>query len=113
MPRRAASMSPWGRSTTSPSAPAGGAASWCTAAHGARILARCDVGEPWGEGATIRDTISGKRLHVSARAVINAAGVWAGTLVDGVELRPSRGTHVVVDDALFGHLGAEVTIPVP
>jgi glycerol-3-phosphate dehydrogenase len=83
------------------------------AAHGARILTRCDVEELSGEGANVRDTISGKRFHVSARAVINATGVWAGTLVDGVELRPSRGTHVVVDGALFGHLGAEVTIPVP
>jgi glycerol-3-phosphate dehydrogenase len=50
---------------------------------------------------------------VSARAVINASGVWAGEVDPSVRLRPSRGTHLVFDAAAFGNPVAALTIPVP
>ena len=60
---------------------------------------------------TLRDELTGETHDVGARAVVNAAGVWAGDLVDDVELRPSRGTHLVLG-ALPG-LRVALTLPVP
>jgi glycerol-3-phosphate dehydrogenase len=50
---------------------------------------------------------------VDARIVINAAGVWAGQVAPGIELRPSRGTHLVLSQESFGGLSAGLTVPVP
>ncbi|MFE4606137.1 glycerol-3-phosphate dehydrogenase/oxidase, partial [Kitasatospora indigofera] len=50
---------------------------------------------------------------VSARAVVNATGVWAGEVDPAIRLRPSRGTHLVFDAAAFGHPSAALTVPVP
>jgi glycerol-3-phosphate dehydrogenase len=50
---------------------------------------------------------------VRARAVVNATGVWAGELADGLRLRPSRGTHLVVDLARAGGLDGTLSVPVP
>lgn len=44
--------------------------------------------------------------------MINATGVWAGELDDGIALRPSRGTHLVFAPSAFGGtLRAQVSIP--
>lgn len=83
------------------------------AAHGARILTRCEAGELTGGGAVLTDRLSGQSFALRAGAVINASGVWAGQLVPGVELRPSRGTHLVLPDELFGGLRAGILVPVP
>lgn len=48
-----------------------------------------------------------------ARAVVNAAGVWAADVDETLRLRPSRGTHLVFDAAAFGHPTAALTIPIP
>ncbi|NDU73452.1 FAD-dependent oxidoreductase [Actinomadura sp. DSM 109109] len=83
------------------------------AGHGARILTRCRALELTGDGALVRDELTGREIAVRARAVVNAAGVWAGGLVDGVRLRPSRGTHLVLRaDALRG-LTAAMHVPIP
>jgi glycerol-3-phosphate dehydrogenase len=83
------------------------------AAHGARILTRCRVVQLDGDGALIRDELTGAVSSVKARAVINAAGVWAGALVSGISLRPSRGTHLVLRAGTLSHLTAAVTARVP
>ncbi|MFR9727977.1 glycerol-3-phosphate dehydrogenase/oxidase [Saccharopolyspora sp. MS10] len=83
------------------------------AGHGARILTRCAAERVTGEGALLRDGLTGESVEVRARAVINAAGVWAGEVSPGLRLRPSRGTHLVVSDEAFGGLGAGLTVPVP
>ncbi len=44
-----------------------------------------------------RDEVGGRNVEIRARQVINAAGVWAGRLVPSVRLRPSRGSHLVLD----------------
>ena len=80
---------------------------------GARILTRCRVTALSGDGAQVRDERSGASLTVRARSVVNAAGVWAGSLVDGLRLRPSRGTHVVLHAEAVGGLDAELLVPVP
>lgn len=83
------------------------------AAHGARVLTRCAAEQVTGDGALLRDERTGETTRVRARTVINAAGVWAGEVAAGLRLRPSRGTHLVVDDAAFGGLDAGLTVPVP
>jgi glycerol-3-phosphate dehydrogenase len=83
------------------------------AAHGAVILTRCEAADLSGDGATLTDRITGSSIRVRARCVLNAAGVWAGGLVPGVELRPSRGTHLVLDASALPGLRAGLTVPVP
>ncbi|MFE5512043.1 glycerol-3-phosphate dehydrogenase/oxidase [Streptomyces sp. NPDC056529] len=83
------------------------------AAHGARILTRVRALELTGDGALVRDETSGEELRIRARVVVNAAGVWAGGLVDDVRLRPSRGTHLVLRDQDLGRLSAGLHIPIP
>lgn len=83
------------------------------AGHGARILTRCRAVELTGDGALIRDELTGRETTVRARAVVNAAGVWAGGLVDGVRLRPSRGTHLVLRAEALRGLTAAMHVPIP
>jgi len=83
------------------------------AAHGARILTRCRALAVTGDGAVVRDELTGTEHTIRARRVINAAGVWAGGLVDGVTLRPSRGTHLVVRAEALRGLTAGMHVPIP
>ncbi|MEU1199132.1 glycerol-3-phosphate dehydrogenase/oxidase [Streptomyces sp. NPDC005813] len=83
------------------------------AAHGAKILTRVRVLEAGGGGARVRDELTGEQGEIRARAVINASGVWAGDLVDGIRIRPSRGTHLVLRADLFGPLPVGLHIPIP
>ncbi|MFD1859202.1 glycerol-3-phosphate dehydrogenase/oxidase [Aeromicrobium camelliae] len=81
--------------------------------HGATILTRCRAIEASGSGVRVRDELSGAEFDLAARTVVNAAGVWAGGLSEDINLRPSRGTHLVVDQAVLGGLTASLTVPVP
>jgi glycerol-3-phosphate dehydrogenase len=83
------------------------------AAHGAVILTRCEASGLTADGALLTDRLTGESFPLRAGAVVNAAGVWAGQLTEGVALRPSRGTHLVLADAAFGGLRAGVIGPVP
>ncbi|MEU4491911.1 glycerol-3-phosphate dehydrogenase/oxidase [Streptomyces sp. NPDC023998] len=83
------------------------------AAHGARILTRTRALSLTGSGARARDELTGEELQIRARTVINATGVWAGSLVDDVRLRPSRGTHLVLRSEEIGGLAAGMHIPIP
>ena len=80
---------------------------------GARIITRAAVTEATGAGAVVTDTLTGRRLDVDARTVVNAAGVWAGEVAAGLSLRPSRGTHLVVPQGAFGGLSSGLMVPVP
>jgi glycerol-3-phosphate dehydrogenase len=59
------------------------------------------------------DTRTGESLAIRARSVINAAGVWAADFDAGLELVPSRGTHLVVRAARLGNPHAAHTVAVP
>ncbi|WP_244301278.1 glycerol-3-phosphate dehydrogenase/oxidase [Leucobacter insecticola] len=81
------------------------------AGHGARILTRVRAAELRHDGASVCDSLTGERFEIRARSVINATGVWAGTLDSGIAVRPSRGTHLVLDAADLGDPQAAITIP--
>jgi len=83
------------------------------AAHGATILTRVAASNATGSSVRLTDTLTGETLDLSARAVINATGVWAAEVDSSIRLRPSRGTHLVFDAATFGNPTAALTIPIP
>jgi glycerol-3-phosphate dehydrogenase len=83
------------------------------AAFGARVLTRCRVAEVGADGADVHDEVGDQTLHVRARHVVNATGVWADRLHPEVRLRPSKGAHLVLDAATLGHPRAALTVPVP
>lgn len=83
------------------------------AQHGARILTRVSASRAQGDSVRLTDEITGGAFDVRARAVVNAAGVWAGEVDPSIVLRPSRGTHLVFDAEAFGNPTAALTIPIP
>jgi glycerol-3-phosphate dehydrogenase len=83
------------------------------ASYGALVRTRVRASALTGSGADLVDARTGETQHVRAGAVINAAGVWAGQLVDEVELRPSRGTHLVLRGESLPGLRVALTVPVP
>lgn len=83
------------------------------AAHGAVVRTRARVVSATGNGVVLQDASTGATHPVAARAVVNATGVWAGSLDDDVVLRPSRGTHAVLRGSSLPGLRTAVTAPVP
>ncbi|WP_369806445.1 glycerol-3-phosphate dehydrogenase/oxidase [Mycobacterium sp. E3198] len=83
------------------------------AQHGARILTYVAASEATGTSVRLTDQRTRQSFDVSARAVINAAGVWAAEIDDSLRLRPSRGTHLVFDAQAFGNPTAALTVPIP
>ncbi|PRX50189.1 glycerol-3-phosphate dehydrogenase [Prauserella shujinwangii] len=83
------------------------------AAHGARILTRLRALAASGDRVVARDELTGERAELRARQVVNAAGVWAGSIVPSVRLRPSRGSHLVLDAERTGLRETSVMVPVP
>ena len=83
------------------------------AAHGASILTRVRATSIGADGVGIVDERTGVAGVMAARAVVNATGVWATELAPELELRPSRGTHVVLDPAVLPGLRTNLTLPFP
>jgi glycerol-3-phosphate dehydrogenase len=83
------------------------------AGFGARILTRARALTLDSSGARVLDTITGDEFDLRARKVVNATGVWAGKLVPSVKLRPSRGSHLVLDAAATGLSETALTVPIP
>jgi glycerol-3-phosphate dehydrogenase len=83
------------------------------ASLGAHVRTRARVVSATGTGVQLRDELTGALHTVRARTVINATGVWAGDLVEEVNLRPSRGTHVVLRKETLPGLTVAVFAPVP
>lgn len=81
--------------------------------HGAAVRTRARVVTARPGHAVLRDELTGADHTVTARVVVNAAGVWAGDLVDDVRLRPSRGTHLVLRGDTLPGLDVGVFAPIP
>src|SRR6476661_1348803 len=83
------------------------------ASYGARVLTKVRATDLTGGSATLRDELTGQTTTVQARAVVNATGVWAGDLVEGLTLTPSRGTHLVLRGDRLPGTDVAVSAPVP
>lgn len=83
------------------------------AGFGARILTHVRARRIDGSGADVVDQRTGESLRIRARSVVNAAGVWAGELSPDVQLRPSRGSHLLVDADAAGIAGTSLVVPMP
>ncbi|WP_151528713.1 MULTISPECIES: glycerol-3-phosphate dehydrogenase/oxidase [Corynebacterium] len=83
------------------------------AGEGARIITQAEVVQAHGSGVTVRDVLDGSEFSISARAVVNATGVWAEAVDPDITIRPSRGTHIVVDAATLGNPTGALTVPLP
>jgi glycerol-3-phosphate dehydrogenase len=82
------------------------------AAHGAAIVTHCSALAVDRGRVSVRDELSGTTLEARARTVVNATGVWAGSLDPSVRLRPSKGAHLVLDSSALGEPRAAVIVPV-
>ncbi|MBW8751178.1 MAG: glycerol-3-phosphate dehydrogenase/oxidase [Propionibacteriales bacterium] len=83
------------------------------ASLGAHVHTRTRAVELTGTGALLRDELTGEERRIEARTVINATGVWADQLVEGIRLKPSRGTHIVVRKESLPGVRCAVMAPVP
>ncbi len=83
------------------------------AERGAHVRTHARVLTATGREVTLRDELTGATATATTRTVINAAGVWAGDLVDDVRLRPSRGTHLVLRAGTLPGLDVAVFAPIP
>ncbi|KRB78358.1 glycerol-3-phosphate dehydrogenase [Nocardioides sp. Root190] len=83
------------------------------AERGAAVHTHARVLAATGHSVELRDELTGAGHEVRCRAVVNAAGVWAGDLVDDVRLRPSRGTHLVLRAEALPRLSVAVFAPIP
>ena len=83
------------------------------ASYGAHVRTRSRVLSTTGTSVELRDELTGDTSTVTARTVVNAAGVWAGDLVPEVTLRPSRGTHLVLRGSSIPGLRCSVFAPIP
>jgi glycerol-3-phosphate dehydrogenase len=83
------------------------------AERGATVLTRVRASDVTGTSARLVDGVTGSSLTLSARVVVNATGVWAGSVDPSVKLRPSRGTHLVLAAAALGNPTASITVRVP
>ncbi|MEP9363109.1 glycerol-3-phosphate dehydrogenase/oxidase [Nocardioides sp. CN2-186] len=83
------------------------------ASYGAHVRTRARVLAATGTSVELRDELTGATSVVTARTVVNATGVWAGSLVPEVTLRPSRGTHLVLRGSSIPGLRTSVFAPIP
>ncbi|MEV4144715.1 glycerol-3-phosphate dehydrogenase/oxidase [Amycolatopsis sp. NPDC049691] len=83
------------------------------ATFGARILTRLSATSLAADRVTAVDGVSGDTVDIHARQVINATGVWAGTLTGAVRLRPSLGSHLVLAPGTVPMGTTSVNIGVP
>jgi glycerol-3-phosphate dehydrogenase len=82
------------------------------AAAGAAIATHCTALSAHGGRVRVRDEVTGAGFEVRARTVVNAGGVWAGTIDHSVRLRPSKGAHLVLDARVLGDPRAALIVPV-
>ena len=83
------------------------------ASYGARILTRTRALSVSGNGARVRDSITGDAYAIHARHVIVATGVWTGTLDPATRIVASRGSHALLDPSALGYPRAALTVRVP
>ncbi|MBE9373993.1 FAD-dependent oxidoreductase [Saccharopolyspora sp. HNM0983] len=81
------------------------------AGFGARVLTRVRVAAADARGADAVDELTGERLRVDARAVVNAAGTQAGGLVPAAAPPVLHETRLLVDADAAGLAGTALLLP--
>lgn len=81
------------------------------AGFGARVLTRVRATALDRNGADAVDERTGRRLRLSARAVVNATGARAAELDPEVRLRTVRAAHLVVDAEAAGITATGLVLP--
>ncbi len=82
------------------------------AANGAMILTYCDAVDVERGRVGVRDAVTGRRFDIATTDIVNATGVWADGLAPGVQLAPSKGSHVIVRARALGNLRASLVVPI-
>lgn len=82
------------------------------AANGAMILTYCDAVDVERGRVGVRDTVTGRRFEIATTHIVNATGVWADGLAPGVQLAPSKGSHVIVRASSLGNVRASLVVPI-
>lgn len=83
------------------------------ASHGAHILRDVQATALTAESVDAVDRRTGEPVHIRARTVVNATGVWAADFDPQLRVTPSRGTHLVVRASRMGNPHAAHTVAVP
>lgn len=83
------------------------------AREGTAILTYCDVRRATGTEVEFFDSLDNQSRTIKARAVINATGVWAGSFDTNLKIRPTRGSHLVLEAGLFGYPTGALTVALP
>ncbi|GAA4375888.1 glycerol-3-phosphate dehydrogenase/oxidase [Paeniglutamicibacter cryotolerans] len=83
------------------------------AGFGAHVMRDVEATALTDTSVTAHDTRTGAPVRITARAVVNATGVWAAGFEDRLSLSPSRGTHLVVRSERLGNPHAAHTVQVP
>lgn len=83
------------------------------AAYGAKVITHAMAEAVTSTSVTIRDEFTQETATIRAANVINATGVWAHQLDHSINLRPSRGTHLLIRAATLRYPRAALTVPVP
>ncbi|MBN9644194.1 FAD-dependent oxidoreductase [Corynebacterium mendelii] len=81
--------------------------------YGATVITKLGVSHATGRSVTATDTLTGDSYELTAKAVVNATGVWAAHIDSGISIRPSRGTHLVLDADRLGNPSCSLTVPHP
>lgn len=80
---------------------------------GAHILRDVKATAMTAESVDAVDTRTGAPVHIQARSVVNATGVWSADFEPQLSVKPSRGTHLVVRAERLGSPHAAHTVAVP
>lgn len=83
------------------------------AGYGASILTRLRATAIGAAGVSVIDGFTGESGTIRGRAVVNATGVRVPQFAPELRLTPSRGTHVVLDEAAVPGLRVNLMTPIP
>lgn len=84
------------------------------ASFGAEVLTHTSAHQVTGNSVVLHDELGHHPDRIlTAGAVVNATGVWAGDIDSSTKVRPSRGTHLIFPAEVFGNPTGALTVPVP
>lgn len=83
------------------------------AENGCYVINHADCADVTGNSVKVTDEFTGESFTLGAKAVVSAAGVWAGHIDKDIKLRPARGTHLVFRSEALGNPTGSLTVALP